>query len=391
IRRNNNLAVALEEHTIRTLRLVDQSLLFLKLEYEAKGAKMRAPLLATIGQADPSTYTFLAVVDARGDIVVSMPKAGPTNLGDRDYFDHHRRTAGAALHIAQPRLGRVTGRTTIQVSRRVDRADGSFGGVVVAGINPEYFAKFYNDVEHGEGALLQLVALSGVVLARTTASGAITGQDMRDSTLLKRAQTSESGSFLSVGRLDGVVRYQSYRVLREFGLVVAVGQSEREVLADSRERLRMYLIGSSAATLFVILFGAGLIRAMRRQKRATDAALAGEALFRATFEQAAIGIAHCSPDGRFLRANGRYCDMLGYSEAELRQRGFQDVLHPADLSVAESLRECLIARQASTPSFEHRELRKDGQVLYTSVSVAMVRDAAGRPDYFVAMVQDEIG
>src|SRR6185436_6678213 len=167
IRRNNNLAVALEEHTIRTLRLVDQSLLFLKLEYEAKGAKMRAPLLATIGQADPSTYTFLAVVDARGDIVVSMPKAGPTNLGDRDYFDHHRRTAGAALHIAQPRPGRVTGRTTIQVSRRVDRADGSFGGVVVAGINPEYFAKFYNDVEHGEGALVQLVALSGVVLART--------------------------------------------------------------------------------------------------------------------------------------------------------------------------------------------------------------------------------
>jgi len=127
---------------------------------------------------------------------------------------------------------------------------------------------------------------------------------------------------------------------------------------------------------------------MRQQKRATDAALAGEALFRATFEQAAIGIAHCSPDGRFLRANGRYCDMLGYSEAELRQRGFQDVLHPADLSVAESLRECLIARQASTPSFEHRELRKDGQVLCTSVSVAMVRDAAGRPDYFVAMVQD---
>src|SRR6185503_19179236 len=153
----------------------------------------------------------------------------------------------------------------------------------------------------------------------------------------------------------------SFRVLREFGLVVAVGQSEQEVLADSRQRMLMYVIGSSAATLFVLLFGAGLILAMRRQKRATDAALAGEALYRVTFEEAAVGISHNALDGTFLKANSRYSEMTGYSLEELKSRRFHDLLHPEDASSEQEMQRL---RQTGRFEGEKRHLRKDGSAIW---------------------------
>src|SRR6185503_8075307 len=128
--------------------------------------------------------------------------------------------------------------------------------------------------------------------------------------------------------------------------------------------------------------------AIEHQRRAARERFRRESTYRATFEQAAVGITNCAPDGRFLRANAKYCAMLGYSEAELRQRRFHDILHPDDVSVADRIRASLVAGAASTPTFEHREVRKDGSVLWTSVTVTMVRDGAGAPDYFVALVQD---
>ncbi len=69
-------------------------------------------------------------------------------------------------------------------------------------------------------------------------------------------------------------------------------------------------------------------------RKTTEAALAdSEAHFRATFEQAAVGVAHVGLDGRWLRVNARLCAMLGYTEAELLSRTFQEVTHPDDLRV----------------------------------------------------------
>ena len=69
----------------------------------------------------------------------------------------------------------------------------------------------------------------------------------------------------------------------------------------------MYLIGSTTATLFVLVFGTALVVALRRQRRAADAALQREALYHVTFDKAAVGISHNTLDGRFLRANAKYC------------------------------------------------------------------------------------
>jgi len=69
----------------------------------------------------------------------------------------------------------------------------------------------------------------------------------------------------------------------------------------------------------------------RRVRERTAEVVEREERFRATFEQAAVGIAHVSPDGRFLRINQRFCDITGYTHRETREITFPDITHPDDL------------------------------------------------------------
>ena len=113
-----------------------------------------------------------------------------------------------------------------------------------------------------------------------------------------------------------------------------------------------------------------------------------EARFRATFEQAAVGIAHVTPDGRFLRLNQRFCDIVGYSQDEMVARTFQDITHPDDLDTdLEHMRQ-LLAGETATYAMEKRYLRKDGEVVWVNLTVSLVRKATGEPDYFVSVVED---
>ncbi len=127
---------------------------------------------------------------------------------------------------------------------------------------------------------------------------------------------------------------------------------------------------------------------IRRRQRVEDSLRESETRFRGTFEQAAVGAAHVAPDGAWLRVNRRLCAMLGYTEAELRARSFQDVTHPDDLPAdLDGLRR-LLAGETATYTREKRYLQKDGATLWVELTVSLLRDEAGDPLHFIAVVQD---
>ncbi|WP_323355011.1 PAS domain S-box protein [Leptolyngbya sp. CCNP1308] len=113
-----------------------------------------------------------------------------------------------------------------------------------------------------------------------------------------------------------------------------------------------------------------------------------ERLFRSTFEQAAVGIAHVSPTGHFTRLNQRFCTILNYPHAELITLAFPDITHPDDLQVDASQVNRLLAGEDNTYSVEKRYIRKDGTIIWVNLTVALVRDHAGEPDYFIAVIKD---
>ncbi len=113
-----------------------------------------------------------------------------------------------------------------------------------------------------------------------------------------------------------------------------------------------------------------------------------EARFRATFDQAAVGVAHTTPDGRFVRINQKFCDIVGYTRKEMLERTFQDITHPDDLDAdLDSVRQVL-ADEISTYSKEKRYFRKDGSVVWINLTVSLLRDDSGEPNFFICVIED---
>ena len=132
----------------------------------------------------------------------------------------------------------------------------------------------------------------------------------------------------------------------------------------------------------------GISLDITERKRAEASFGESEARFRATFEQAAVGMAHVALEGQFLRVNQKFCDMVGYSEAEMLGRTFQDVTHPEDLEVDFQQTGRLLRGEIETYTTEARCLRKDRCVIWVSVTGSLVRNKEGQPDWCVVVVKD---
>jgi PAS domain S-box-containing protein len=114
-----------------------------------------------------------------------------------------------------------------------------------------------------------------------------------------------------------------------------------------------------------------------------------EERFRATFEQAAVGIAHVSIEGgQWLRINQKFCDIVGYTREALLERTFADITHPDDLIADYPYLRQMLAGEISTYTMEKRYFHKEGHIVWIHLTVSLVHDADGQPEYFIAVIED---
>jgi PAS domain S-box-containing protein len=125
-----------------------------------------------------------------------------------------------------------------------------------------------------------------------------------------------------------------------------------------------------------------------KRQRVEAALRESEERFRATFEQAAVGITHASTDGRFVRVNQKFGDIVGYTREELLERTFSDITHPDDLELDLEYARLLLAKEIETYSLEKRYLRKDGEAVWVQITATLVQPPQGAPQYFLGVVQD---
>jgi PAS domain S-box-containing protein len=126
-----------------------------------------------------------------------------------------------------------------------------------------------------------------------------------------------------------------------------------------------------------------------REHGSTDDALRlSEAQFRATFERAAVGIAHIALEGQFLRVNQKLCDIVGYTLEELVSKTFQDITHPQDLAADLAFAKRARAGEFDSYASEKRYIRKDGNEVWVNRTATLVRGSDGTPDYYLAVVED---
>ncbi len=171
--------------------------------------------------------------------------------------------------------------------------------------------------------------------------------------------------------------------------------ANQPLLEQTQRTVALAFGGFSISVAMFVLAALAIARQNRQRQRAIaeaessrSALQASEDRFRATFEQAAVGIAHVSLQGRFLRVNRRFGEILGYSPAELLRLSFQEITDPDYLeSSLNGLRQ-LLAGKLKKLALEKRYRCRDGSYIWGNVTVSLVRTETGDPDYFISVIED---
>ena len=273
----NNLARAFEEHLVRSIRAVDQTLLYARDLYVRDPEHFDLSLWSENSQFLSGITFQIALIDKNGRMIGSnIPGGRPgLDLSDREHFKVHARRPSDELFISKPVLGRVSKKWSIQLTRRITLPDGSFGGVVVVSVNPEYLSAFYKSIDVGKMGAISLVGTDGIVRARGAQGPSTVGQSIAGGTLLKAVAKSRNGTFEAVSRLDRVDRLVVYRSVKNYPLLVVIGLAHREVYGAYENKHAIELVISIFLTLLLICATSLMMRYERELAKARDAAEAG--------------------------------------------------------------------------------------------------------------------
>ncbi|MDR8730992.1 sensor domain-containing diguanylate cyclase [Burkholderia pseudomultivorans] len=270
-----NLMLLIERDIARNIELYDLSLQnvvdgMADPELMALPPRQRHRLL--FDRAATGAYLgSIFVMDPHGNIVVDSG-ASPArhgNYADRDYFTAHRDRRVQGLYISRPYASRLRGGAlTIALSRRIDRPDGTFGGIVVGTLSIDYFRALLDGLAVGPHGTAAIVEENGTLVSRLPYDARVVGLDLHDSPLFIESRRSRDGVLTGTGAIDGVRRIYVYRQLAGLPLIVDVAPAEVDVYASWRHRTISIVVLMSLFTGFIAWGSLLLSRELQRRQRA---------------------------------------------------------------------------------------------------------------------------
>jgi PAS domain S-box-containing protein len=209
------------------------------------------------------------------------------------------------------------------------------------------------------------------VLAAKGQEGMVEGMDYRDVPVLAALRHVPETPWFLIAKID-----------------------QAEVYAPLRQQV-LDTCSMLGVVILAIALGLGLIWRQRefalfqaqmeseRQRQESDKR------FRVLFEQAAVGVGEVdSRTGRFVQVNQRYCDILGYTRDEVRQKTFQDITHSDDLPLDQANFQALTDGRLREFSMEKRYFRQDGTIIWVNLTVSAMWAPGELPTHHIAIVQE---
>jgi diguanylate cyclase (GGDEF)-like protein len=214
--------------------------------------------------------TSIFVVDETGQIKLDSRNVNPPkqNLSDRDHFQAHKDSDSVGLFISRPLISRINGRPLVAFSRRLSHPDGSFAGIVLSAMLQDYFQAAFKDVSLGPGGSVTLVRTDGVVLMRWPYREDFIGSNINRAELFNHSPRASAGHFETRAVSDGVKRLFVYSQIDGLPLILVVGQSVDDILAQWRRQA--FSIGVLVAGLcgLTVLLAGFLKRELARRSAA---------------------------------------------------------------------------------------------------------------------------
>ena len=271
-----NLARSLSQQGAATFQTADAVLLEMRESVEASGltsVQLRR-LLKRLEVARVDGYPMiyaLTLLDEKGRVAASTQTASrSTTFRDREYFRFHQTNATREIHVGPPVLSKIDGSWIVTATRRIDRRDGSFAGLVEVKISLAFFQHIFDEVDVGKRGLITFARDDGIVLVRRPAVEALLGRSIAQGAYYKTFKRSLSGTLTVRSIFDGVKRIGAFRRVTGYPLIMIVALPETEVLADWQNVaiLNFFLITCVAA--MVAFAGNYLSTQIRQRKSAQD-------------------------------------------------------------------------------------------------------------------------
>jgi PAS domain S-box-containing protein len=315
-----NLAAAYSGHIRRTIGAIDQLITTVAAANADSATPPRIPQWAKELPLLKSMGAQMQLIGADGTLRDStIPFIDRPNLSDRPYFRYQLERNTPEPFIGAPMIKTGAREGWIHISRRITLRDGRFGGIVVASLESAAISQFFDGVDLGHDGAAVLVGSDGIVRAwRGPAAGKI-GENIGNSTLFRRLQTSGSGYYTAHAQPDRVERTYGYAAVPDYPLVVAVGFGLDEVLANIDHRRPRYYVFGTALSIFIIALGILLAREVqKRQEREiaaeVDSVLREQrALLDLALNTMRQGLVMFRKDGRVLLLNRSYIEMYRLS------------------------------------------------------------------------------
>src|SRR6185369_9796249 len=155
----------------------------------------------------------ISLVDKNGILIASnLAVAGSRiDVSDREHFRVHRDSPRDELFVSKPVFGRASNKWAIQLTRKLTAADGTFDGVIVVSLDPQYLSRFYDSVDLGRSGVVTLTGTDGIVRARAAAGDTSIGQSLVGGRLFTEYAKARIGTFGAASVIDNIRRIFSYR------------------------------------------------------------------------------------------------------------------------------------------------------------------------------------
>ncbi|KZB98971.1 Phytochrome-like protein cph2 [Methylobacterium radiotolerans] len=333
---SKNLLQVIERDIARNFEIIDLTLLAVVDNLKAPGVADATPEMRQLILFDRAATArdlgVMLVLDENGDSVIDAAQvpARKANYVDRDYFQAHKARGDLGLFVSRPLVSRLTGVRMVVLSRRIDKPDGSFGGIVLATLKLSYFSRLFDQLGLGRDGAVNLYLRDGTRIMRHPYEEADIGVNIAGAPTFERFVRERAGSFVATSVRDGVERHYTFTQVGELPLVLNVALATDDIEAGWRAKavvvgaVLLLLCGLTAA--LSLLFGRELRRRAGMQAELarislTDAltGLPNRRQFEATFGRAWEGARRTGKPlsllvvdaDHFKRYNDRYGHAVG--------------------------------------------------------------------------------
>lgn len=361
---HDNLGSVIEERTRGMLQLSDSVLVLTQQLYENSlnlNSAMDFKSVTYILKNAPF-IAQLTLVNESGDIVykgfAEQHEAGA--VSDSDYFLAHKAQDSGDIYIGKPLFNSEEQKWLVPISRRVNKPDGSFAGVVVAQLDLSSVFDLIHETQHTKDHVFAIIGLDGIARSSWYNDDLSSGQMFGP---LPTNLTHSKGSFISKNPIDNVQQIRNYRIMNDYPLIVVCGVDERSAMAGFYEQRNIFYGLALLISIFVAIASLLLFNSGRKRQSAEYLLRRNVLQYQHVAQHSKDIILVQNKEGQLIFISPAVRNILGYDEETLLNKPIYDLVSPDDHNVVRSAYDRLAGGENSV-TFEFRASAENGTYIW---------------------------